>query len=1123
MIIERNKKKSIKEQAIERHAQLTDAQRKAQKQNDKVHDMRRIAKQTETIYNRLRNLWTAFTELEYPNNADVPAEIKLGVQLPSEEVIKHFIKWYSVTCVGKIEKTISLNTVKSYASTFCALWPRYAGVTVPEDVRKQIVEFIHSDRLSEASGEIPITMRIKRYAGQADLDRLLRVYWEDQSHIRTNRMRVEMLFTSILSAISSERPGAIMEASGYRHSNEAINWGDVDFVIVPNPADPPHPTVVALVRIRLMKGYRLNKAVVKSFFLSFEPNASRAADPLVLLFYMALQDGIFENVKTIEEILEPVHQPADTHTLTIREAWRKVPILRKEVYAATAGWEVSDTLALPYQVYAAFLHWASDVAGFSEYVRPYDFRRGASNSFSQLLTEEQRTSLTGHTPKSMVFWAKYHSNTSKVDLQGLFRGEQDVEKVAVFHELENISRGADPKAPTSLTLAQRQDLLMTPELCAMREERDKLIDEAQAIIDKSRDDDPNVMLQVAPLYEKAKSILADYSAIVLCGTKQAILAARQEYFAQASARRLDGVTAPSTSAMATARPAAPVLPTDPHAQLLSSLYDESTVPIPEHVMAALAALQALPLRPHVACYPNEAPDADGNCPVCLVPCIATKLNRSSGGIAAHIHACVQRREQEQALTVLASQYKPRTCAWVSCPQRSTVWDTRECFNEHVQKHVQALRAKPRPGGTHLSCKWALPGGAQCGENDCDHWLTHFAEVHALNVRDKVVVNYCFMCGLRFTDYIGDGAAWLEHCETHFESEFVEPYLDAKPIKDPIGIVVYGAPTNAIEYAHGSGFDGKQPEYHGDIRSGLVLAPPLCAFCVHNESLAMDVRMKQWDAYDTFGRHVVTQHAERIDHDQPCPVPSCGSHIFTPHELLDHMIRHHRMPMCGSTKHVGARRLRLPPAPDAETKKQPDKKRKRMQENMVRGRCCGCNQTRNDVESHITNADPEGRCRKVGAYWVVVGDEKVDSRTAPRIKWTPPDDELSLSSTTKGDRKHLCRGCGLQFRDIRDHLKEGEPCNGKTIFRIRDTINFKAKDFGPEADFFDWIASAPPYIPMGAPRHHMCVSCHVRYVDFGDHIVASAVPACKSAKFKIKINGEWSEAKDYAQWAESGMQ
>jgi hypothetical protein len=62
-------------------------------------------------------------------------------------------------------------------------------------------------------------------------------------------MRVQMVATINLSAISSERPGAVVELTNYRHSNQCIEWRDLEFVVILNKDHPHKPWIVIIVQI----------------------------------------------------------------------------------------------------------------------------------------------------------------------------------------------------------------------------------------------------------------------------------------------------------------------------------------------------------------------------------------------------------------------------------------------------------------------------------------------------------------------------------------------------------------------------------------------------------------------------------------------------------------------------------------------------------------------------------------------------------------------------------------------------------------------------------------------------------------------------------------------------------
>lgn len=176
-------------------------------------------------------------------------------------------------------------------------------------------------------------------------------------------MRVQLAGTLILSAVSSERPGAVVEGTGYRHSNQSIEWRDMKFLVIPSKEHPHAPLIIIIVRIRLLKAWRDDESKEKFFFLYPEGDENRASCPIAAFLYLALEDAIFKDVKTIEEILFPAIAPTETHVLSIREEKERLPILRAET-RTDSGWNISDTLALPYVIYLKFLKIFSLNEGF---------------------------------------------------------------------------------------------------------------------------------------------------------------------------------------------------------------------------------------------------------------------------------------------------------------------------------------------------------------------------------------------------------------------------------------------------------------------------------------------------------------------------------------------------------------------------------------------------------------------------------------------------------------------------------------------------------------------------------------------------------------------------------------
>ncbi|KAJ6618401.1 hypothetical protein B0H10DRAFT_2217703 [Mycena sp. CBHHK59/15] len=108
-----------------------------------------------------------------------------------------------------------------------------------------------------------------------DIENIVRAVYEDDRVFRTNRMKLQFIFACLVSALSSERPGAILVSDCYQDTNEAITWADLEFHVFPNAASPNRPYVGIRVRIRLHKGHRHDPSCYKWFWLWLEPCVSR--------------------------------------------------------------------------------------------------------------------------------------------------------------------------------------------------------------------------------------------------------------------------------------------------------------------------------------------------------------------------------------------------------------------------------------------------------------------------------------------------------------------------------------------------------------------------------------------------------------------------------------------------------------------------------------------------------------------------------------------------------------------------------------------------------------------------------------------------------------------------------
>lgn len=206
-------------------------------------------------------------------------------------------------------------------------------------------------------------MRPKPIATLIDLETIVLAAYQDKRIFRTNRMKIQFITICLVSALSSERPGAIMESDCYRHSNEAVLWGDLEFYIFPNKKDPSRPLLGIILCIRNQKAHRDDPSFRKWFFLWLEPFGNRANCSATLLSSLAIEDGVFEDVPTMKDILCPKIAPTEIHKLTIKSSHLKQPVFRAEVLTER-GWEISESAALKACMHRKQLHLVCFFRGF---------------------------------------------------------------------------------------------------------------------------------------------------------------------------------------------------------------------------------------------------------------------------------------------------------------------------------------------------------------------------------------------------------------------------------------------------------------------------------------------------------------------------------------------------------------------------------------------------------------------------------------------------------------------------------------------------------------------------------------------------------------------------------------
>lgn len=163
--------------------------------------------------------------------------------------MKSFIQYLVLTRNGRIGKH-----VRNDLHTFFATWRHLSGKSIPTDDRHQVNAYIGSEELRKLA---PLTTanRTKAPAHIHDVKVIPAAILHDRQTSRTNRQCMAILSLLIVSATTAERPGALVESSAYLNSNQSLKWCNVQFIVIPNEADPNRPTIVARLKLDLLKAY----------------------------------------------------------------------------------------------------------------------------------------------------------------------------------------------------------------------------------------------------------------------------------------------------------------------------------------------------------------------------------------------------------------------------------------------------------------------------------------------------------------------------------------------------------------------------------------------------------------------------------------------------------------------------------------------------------------------------------------------------------------------------------------------------------------------------------------------------------------------------------------------------
>ncbi|SJL04285.1 uncharacterized protein ARMOST_07646 [Armillaria ostoyae] len=317
------------------------------------------------------------TEQPEHNPLQVYPEIDIGTKLPPREAFIAFTTHQALSSKGRISEYSTRDTIRSLMGSF-GIWRREALKPVPFEYTQQVYTFIDSEQLAEI---VPLcTDSMPKHSMSAtDFEVLARALFRDTG-FWTLRMVLQVAYLINIQSLMTGCPG-----------------------------------VLVVVKIRHQKGYRGKSLYTKT---------------------LAIEDQIFADVTTAEQIFSPKIPPMDLHILTLKLESRPQCVACAEVLV-NGIWGISSDRALNYTTYSGHLRRVSLVDGF----------------IGMELEDNDLHTLMGHTKDSRKFQNAYQSRLVDSDLAAvLYNREENTEYVTAGKTVSSMSARRDNNAPVKLPL-----------------------------------------------------------------------------------------------------------------------------------------------------------------------------------------------------------------------------------------------------------------------------------------------------------------------------------------------------------------------------------------------------------------------------------------------------------------------------------------------------------------------------------------------------------------------------------------------------------------------------------------------------------------------------------------------
>ncbi|KAJ5031720.1 hypothetical protein PSV08DRAFT_368862 [Bipolaris maydis] len=361
---------------------------------------KRLAASTDRNYKDAQKLWDEYEpsilDIRYCTYTNRPSLLQPGSPVPDVHQLKQFLH-----CV------VSCEVVWARVQSVIL---QVTGNRVPTQVNTDVLAWIRTNLTQELS---LTTERVKK--GLCDLvvfTNLMKQLWcHDADEFEWERERVQTAFLLQIHMFTGGRPGAFVPTGYYPDIH--LKYEDVEFLLIRVKDGQEKFGLV------LRQGWRKGEKQMLDAKLRtlWTEDESMIYCPVTSFLALALADDAFVSIKSRSDLDNvKLDGGEDVRVFPFKAEMHGKPFL----LTRRGG-------TMPYSSWWYKLKSLSQRAGYMEYIRPYDIRRGTANKLdeSSSVSTNSRNQLLGHSSDA-IYQQYYQSDISAVDIKGIvLRGKAD--------------------------------------------------------------------------------------------------------------------------------------------------------------------------------------------------------------------------------------------------------------------------------------------------------------------------------------------------------------------------------------------------------------------------------------------------------------------------------------------------------------------------------------------------------------------------------------------------------------------------------------------------------------------------------------------------------------------------